>query len=1833
MGYLGTLAPTLSAVRPQLLQFRSARFRYRVRDAVNGILTEEFTITIEAAVATNVAIDAAAQEGYVGTAFSYAIPAATGGSGSYRYAFTCSLPTGLSYAASGRTISGTPSATGTPSCSITATDAADATNSATATFRVTIYGRLALASTDEQYPEYGSTVRVVLPAATGGKPTITYGLSCTLPSGVSFTASTRTIAGTAPRAFSSVSCTYTATDGNSNTVSDAFRVTVVPNVAISVSAQEGYVGTAFSYRLAAASGGLGSYSYAFTCSLPAGLSYAMASRTISGTPTATGTATCSITATDTITASSKTETFGVTIYGQLALAPVGDQSVGYGGTVLVVLPAATGGKPTITYGLACTLPSGVSFTASTRTIAGTAPSVSSSASCTYTATDGNSNTVSRAFTFAVIPSVSINAAAQEGYVGTAFQYAIPSASGGSGSYSYVFTCSLPTGLSYAASGRTITGTPSATGTPTCSITATDTADATKTATATFRVTIYGRLALAPVGDKSVGYGGTVSVVLPAATGGKATITYGLSCTLPSGVSFTASTRTIAGTAPRAFSSASCTYTATDGNSNTVRRTFTFAVLERVSINTAAQEGYAGTAFSYAIPAATGGSGSYLYVFTCSLPMGLSYAASGRTISGTPRATGTPTCSITATDAADSTKTATSTFRVTIYGLFALASVGNQSVGYGGTVRVVLPAATGGKATITYGLSCTLPSGVSFTASTRTIAGTAPSASSSASCAYTATDGNSKTVSRSFTFAVIPNVAISVSAQEGYVGTAFSYTIPSATGGSGSYRYVFTCSLPTGLSYAASGRTISGTPSATGTPTCRIKATDAADSTKTKTATFRVTIYGRLALASVGDQSFVHGDTVRVVLPAATGGKATITYGLACTLPSGITFTASSRRIAGTAPNAASSTSCTYTATDGNSNTVSRAFTFVVIPSVALSATAQEGYVRTAFQYAIPSATGGAGSYRYSFTCSLPTGLSYNVSRRTISGTPSATGTPTCSITATDTTDSSNAATATFRVTIYGQLALASVGDKSFVHGGTVRVVLPAATGGKPTITYGLACTLPSGVSFTASTRTIAGTAPSASSRTSCTYSATDGNSNTVRRTFMFVVIPSIAIDAAAQEGYVGTAFSYAIPAATGGSGSYRYAFTCSLPTGLSYAASGRTITGTPSATGTPTCSITATDAADASATATARFRVTIYGLLALASVGDQSFVHGRTVRVVLPAATGGKATITYGLSCTLPSGVSFTARTRTIAGTAPSAASSVSCTYSATDGNSNTVRRTFTFTVLRRVLISPSSQEGYIGTAFQYRIPNATGGSGSYRYSFTCSLPTGLSYAASGRTISGTPSATGTPSCSITATDTADSTNTTTSTFRITIYGLLALAPVGDQSVGYGGAVLVVLPAATGGKPTITYGLACTLPTGITFTASSRRIAGTAPNASSSASCAYTATDGNSNRASRTFRFAVATLAVRATPPAPDPTPTAPVLESWRWFTRYTVTFAAEANSGAVLLGQPPALEPYSTVGWGNTGYYARSTVPDFGYFFACGKIVAFMGAHGTLVDIDLYTGNHPGHDDYTYRLRSDTTLNLGTVASGAVYTLRGISGPLTFTHSGGQTADTSESNVQVIYEAPSQNAYIQDGAEAPVYVGNAGSVRVEPTTGTDHVDFRDLLIDDVAFIDRAVSGTNNIEEAASCTVVSGHETYSKAQATYTLPADSSSAVSSVSYLRQSAEIGEDVEGQYVGSPTLPADVFTKGKEWKFFLAPVGEVVAQSGVPEQPLAAIIALAVALVVYAGAFKMTGSWGISLILADLVLAMFAYMTPLPVYVSIVAIGMLLVAFLLIKRPWED
>ena len=146
--------------------------------------------------------------------------------------------------------------------------------------------------------------------------------------------------------------------------------------------------------------------------------------------------------------------------------------------------------------------------------------------------------------------------------------------------------------------------------------------------------------------------------------------------------------------------------------------------------------------------------------------------------------------------------------------------------------------------------------------------------------------------------------------------------------------------------------------------------------------------------TLADQSYYVGLAIDdLTLPAARQGTQPYSYALTPELPKGLMFDASTRILRGTPTEATAAKTYTYTATDASANSATLTFTIAIVQAEALTLTEMVGDQRVPVERLLkdlvfPVATGGIAPYSYTLTPELPSGLVFDPTSRTLSGTPS-----------------------------------------------------------------------------------------------------------------------------------------------------------------------------------------------------------------------------------------------------------------------------------------------------------------------------------------------------------------------------------------------------------------------------------------------------------------------------------------------------------------------------------------------------------------------------------------------------------------------------------------------------------------------------------------------------------------------------------------------------------------------------------------------------------------------------------------------------------------------------
>ena len=412
------------------------------------------------------------------------------------------------------------------------------------------------------------------------------------------------------------------------------------------------------------------------------------------------------------------------------------------------LPLASGGNGELTYFLDGDLPSGLVFDAATRTLSGTlsvdALYAAEGHALTYGVADADGNSAALHFTISVagmpsfaatIPSQSVVAA------GSSIDWQLPIALGGNGALVYSLDGDLPPGLTFDSASRTLSGIPPADALYAEGYALTyrvSDADG-DSAELSFTLLVNGMPSFGDqmVADQTVVAGSSIYSELPPisrGSSGNGELTYSLDGDLPPGLTFDAATRTLSGIPPAdalyAAEGYALTYRVADADGDSAALHFTLSVNSQPSFGgqvMADQMYTAGDGVSVGLPAASGGNGELAYFLDGDLPIGLTFDAETRTLSGALSADAWYAAGYALTYRVVDVDVDSAALRFTL-SVHSLPSFGDQVVAdqmytAGDGVSLGLPTASGGNGELTYSLDGDLLPGLVFDAETRTLSGT------------------------------------------------------------------------------------------------------------------------------------------------------------------------------------------------------------------------------------------------------------------------------------------------------------------------------------------------------------------------------------------------------------------------------------------------------------------------------------------------------------------------------------------------------------------------------------------------------------------------------------------------------------------------------------------------------------------------------------------------------------------------------------------------------------------------------------------------------------------------------------------------------------------------------------------------------------------------------------------------------------------------------------------------------------------------------------------------------------------------------------------------------
>jgi cyclophilin family peptidyl-prolyl cis-trans isomerase len=566
-----------------------------------------------------------------------------------------------------------------------------------------------------------------------------------------------------------------------------------------------------------------------------------------------------------------------------------------------------------------------------------------------------------------------------------------------------------------------------------------------------------------------------------------------------------------------------TVTATDLDGNTVSQMFTVTVGEAPVITNGPPPSTAvvGTAYNFAYTASGFPAPSFSHTGT--LPPGLSLSSAG-VLSGTPTSAGTYSDIV--VTASNGIGTApTQTISITVHQVPAITSSA-PAAGIFGTAYTHTYAATGSPAP-TYSLTGgTLPGGLSVS-SAGVISGT-PTTAGTFTGTITATN-SAGTFPQAFSITInqAPAFTSSVPTATGLLGTAYSFTC-AASGFPAPTFSVPANTLPTGLTLNSTTGEISGTPSATGVFSGTLTASNGIGSNATQA--FTITIHQAPAFTNGPPPSPAVVGTAYHFAYAASGFPVP-TFSSTGTLPPGLSLS-SSGVISGTPTTAGTYPNIVVSASNGIGTAPTQTISITVhqVPAITSSAP-PAGVLGIAYSHSFTAT--GSPTPTFSTTDPLPTGLTLSP-EGVLSGTPSALGTFTGTVTATNVVGTSEQA---FNIVINQQPAFTNGPPPASGTVGTAYSFSYTASG-SPAPTFALTSgALPAGLSLNPS-GAISGTPTTAGGPFTGTVTASNGIGTAATQAFSITIAKGTATvtldDMTLTQTYTGTPKSVTASSTPGG---------------------------------------------------------------------------------------------------------------------------------------------------------------------------------------------------------------------------------------------------------------------------------------------------------------------------------------------------------------------------------------------------------------------------------------------------------------------------------------------------------------------------------------------------------------------------------------------------------------------------------------------------------------------------------------------------------------------------
>jgi len=553
-------------------------------------------------------------------------------------------------------------------------------------------------------------------------------------------------------------------------------------------------------------------------------------------------------------------------------------------------------------------------------------------------------------------------------------------------------------------------------------------------------------------------------------------------------------------------------------------------------------GQVGVAYSNQLTV-TGGTSPFTWsVSAGTLPAGLTLNSSGL-LSGTLTTVGSSTFTVRVVDGSGQSATQSVTLVVTDKPAAPAAPTATAGI-TSATVSWVAPANNGSAITgyvVTPYKAGVAQTPVSYDASatSRTLSGLTAGSSYTFTVAATNATGTSAPSAQStaVTPYALPGAPTISAATAGDSAATLTWTTPSSNGsaitGYVVNPYIGATAQPTQTFSAATTQTVTGLTAGTAY-TFTVAAVNQAGTGPASAASAPVTPNNSPSLnfpaPPSGEVGVAYSNQLTV-----TGGTSPFTWSVSAgTLPPGLTLNASTGLLSGT-PTAAGSSTFTVRVVDASTQSATQSVTLVIAAAPALSFAPAAGEVNVAYSQQ-PVRTGGTAPFAWAVTAgSLPAGLSINASTGLVSGSPTAAGSFSVTITVTDSFNQVATTTATIVIAALPTLTFPAPASGQV---GVAYSTSFTAAGGTAPLTWSIpAGALPAGLTLTAGTGVLSGT-PTTVGSYSFTVAVTDANNKTATKAVTLVIAagPLVIVKTAnVSSAVVGSTVQYTVTVTNTGS--------------------------------------------------------------------------------------------------------------------------------------------------------------------------------------------------------------------------------------------------------------------------------------------------------------------------------------------------------------------------------------------------------------------------------------------------------------------------------------------------------------------------------------------------------------------------------------------------------------------------------------------------------------------------------------------------------------------------